>query len=436
MGLTGLAIVGAILSALLGCHRPSDRARPSPSYDTVDQGCPDIFAQETLGRYEMELAPDVWQQIKTELGAGPPPEDAPKRYHPVAAFRLGQEVRTDARVRLKGRSSWADTVARDPNPKAQFVVAFGDAAARTRFHGVRKISFDMPRADPTMLNERLAYAFMRATGLPAPCANSAEVYVNGTSYGLYTAKETYGGPLLERLFPGASGGVLLERGVSVAENADAYDAARAGALWGARDIAGLRAAGVDLDDSLRVWAAEALVNDADGYWGGNHNFYIYDDPRRGWRWLSDDVDLAFAWVPRMQHPICWWRGRSQSSPPPQHYQAVVGDPVWRARYVSALGELLDLYDVARLQAWLDRWAAQIAGAVARDPHQPFTLAQHQTALAATRAELAERAAYLRGFLSCAHAGTAPGCDGTIERGCYGTAGGVSGPPRMRWRITP
>ena len=36
------------------------------------------------------------------------------------------------------------------------------------------------------------------------------------------------------------------------------------------------AAIVDLEASVTEWAAEALLNDGDGYYGGGHNFYIYD----------------------------------------------------------------------------------------------------------------------------------------------------------------
>jgi hypothetical protein len=58
------------------------------------------------------------------------------------------------------------------------------------------------------------------------------------------------------------------------------------------------------------------------------------------------------------------------------------------------------YDVPRLQGWIDTWAAQLAGAVARDPHLPITVDDHREAVAAMRAEVAERAEYLRAFLAC------------------------------------
>jgi hypothetical protein len=352
-----------------------------------------------------------------DFALGPPANGKPP-YYPVARFGYQGEARTDAAIRLKGDRSWRLAL-EDPKPKAQFVIAFDQRGAAVPFHGVHKIAFDMYDHDRTMLNERVAYAFMRAVGLPAACANSAEIYVNGRSYGLYTTQETHGQDYLDRLFPGASGGVLLEAGWTPTANSRAEDAARVAALWAAHDVAALRAAGVDLAGSLRAWAAEAIVNDADGYWGGDHNFLVYDHPRRGFLWLSVDLDSAFAWIGAMQHPIYWWAGRFwRPAAIPQHYLAVIADPAARADFVGALGELLARYDVAGLQQWIDDWSVQIAPAVERDAHLPFSIAAHQQAVAAMRQEVAVRATYLGAFLGCVQGGS-PGedVDGDGRRWC-------------------
>jgi hypothetical protein len=378
----------------------------------VDDGCPAIFTQETVRRYDLQITPDVWNQLMSDFAAGPPPAGAANpNYYPVVSLTLEGETRTDAMIRLKGDRSWTFALG-DPKPKAQFLVAFDQGATKVPFHGVNQIDFDMSDYDRTMLNERVAYAFMRAAGLPAPCANNAELYINGANYGLYTSEERYGKPLLARLFPGQSGGVLLASGRTVETNPSAENTARVNALWAAHDVASMRAAHVDLTDSLRAWAAEAIVNDADGYWGGDHNFFIYDHPQVGFLWLSDDLDSAFAWIGSMQPPVYWWAGRYWTpSVLPQHYLAVIGDPQGRAAFVAAIAEMFDRYDVAALQGWIDAWSAQIAPAVSRDAHLPFTPATHDLAVAAMRAEVAQRAAYLADFLSCEKVGGGGGNGG-------------------------
>ena len=172
------------------------------------------------------------------------------------------------------------------------------------------------------------------------------------------------------------------------------------AFWAAHDITAM-AAVVDLDASVTEWAAEAMLNDADGYYGGGHNFYIYDYPGAGYRWLIDDGDATFAWVGRADtHPIYWWAGRTTMQEAGQHYLIVMADPTGRAKYVDALRKQLARWDVARLQAWIDAWDAQITDAVTQDPHRLHSMEDHREAIAAMRQEVVDRADAIARFLAC------------------------------------
>ena len=62
------------------------------------------------------------------------------------------------------------------------------------------------------------------------------------------------------------------------------DPARAAAFWAATDLAAVTAI-VDVPGSLMTWASEALLNDADGYYGGFHNFLLYDQGQKGFVFL-------------------------------------------------------------------------------------------------------------------------------------------------------
>ena len=67
---------------------------------------------------------------------------------------------------------------------------------------------------------------------------------------------------------------------------------------------------------------EALINNADGYYGGNHNFYIYDTGAEGVRVPPQrhgrDVRLAGQndLTPSDQHPVFWWERRAKPAPLP------------------------------------------------------------------------------------------------------------------------
>jgi hypothetical protein len=202
------------------------------------------------------------------------------------------------------------------------------------------------------------------------------------------------------VFPEAPDGDLFEGGYTAKTNKLAPNTARQSAFWAAHDITAM-AAVVDIDASVAEWAAEALLNDGDGYYGGGHNFYIYDYPGLGYRWLIDDADATFAWIGRSDlSPIYWWAGRSTQQTPGQHYLIVMTDPPSRAKYVAALRALLARWDVARVQGWIDAFAAQTADAVAADPHLLRTVAQHNQAVAAMRQEVADRPAVIARFLAC------------------------------------
>jgi hypothetical protein len=251
------------------------------------------------------------------------------------------------------------------------------------------------------MQERLGFATMADVfGLPAPCANSARVTINGQYYGIYVHEEHVGGAYIKRLFPEAPYGDLLEGGYTPKTNELMPNWDRQDAFWDAHDI-GAMAAIIDLDASVTEWAAEAMLNDADGYYGGGHNFYIYDYPGKGYRWLIDDADATFAWIGRSDYsPIYWWAGRPTLQHAGQHYLIVMADPTWRAKYIDALRQHLGRWDVARLQSWIDAWDAQIIDAVAQDPHRLRSMEDHREAVAEMRQEVVDRASYLATFLAC------------------------------------
>ena len=367
------------------------------------RGCSDLFDQGILADYAFDISADEWAKIDYEFRNRAALEAAGldyNTYHPIV-FHYGSETVTDAMVRLKGQSSWRQTVQNDGDKaRMQFVVSFEEVNSAGKFHGVSKIVLDMPQNDDTFMQERLGFTAMAELfGLPAPCANSARVSINGQYYGVYVNEENIGGAFLKRVYPDAPNGDLFEGGRTPKTNESMPDKVKLKAFWAARDV-GAMAAVVDMEDAVTEWAAEAMLNNGDGYWGGTHNFYIYDYAGKGYRWMIDDADATFFWVRRSDfHPIYWWVGRSAGGVG-QHYLIVMGDPTWRGRYIEALRGLLARWDTGKLQGWIDAWSAQIADAVLQDPHRRKTIERHHEAIAETRQMVVDRAAYMTSFLGC------------------------------------
>ena len=118
----------------------------------------------------------------------------------VDEFKYGDEVLHNVLIRLKGWSSWWQAQVDNP-PKMQFVLAFDGVDTHQRFHGSRKVELDMPRIDPSYLRQRVALSYLRALGVPAECANSGRLFINGALYGLLHEPERPDQEFVTRIFP-------------------------------------------------------------------------------------------------------------------------------------------------------------------------------------------------------------------------------------------
>jgi hypothetical protein len=378
--------------------------------------CPDIFDQTALSAYSFEISADNWAKLDADFHdladvlAGNPPQT----YYPIV-FHYGSETVQNAAVRLRGKSSWVNTVMFDKNPKMAFDISFDQYDTHQKFHGVPTIHFEMARDEWSFLSERVGNNWFREIGLTAPCSNSATITINGQFYGLYVAEEGITKSLLGQFFPGNAGGDLLKGGTEAHTNVTTINWTKVQALDGAADMGTLRTL-VDVPNTVLEWAAEAVVEDADGYYGGSHNFWIYDQGSAGYVWLLDHTDSALEWVEMFtkigyrEHPIYWWLGRPLPDPPAKNYLIVINDPTARSQYVNAIATQVAKWNAAEIVGWIDGWSQQIGDAVAQDTHKWATTDQYWTAIAAMKDMAQNRPQYLNGFLACENGDPAQATD--------------------------
>jgi hypothetical protein len=395
---------------------------PAPS--PTGLACADIFKQDQVGDFAFDIAADEWSKLVaefndlTDLQAGLPFA----AYHPIV-FHAGAETVTDAAVKLHGQSSWLQTVMFDGDKaKMQFDVAFDQINPMGSFHGVSKLVFDMPRSDWTFLHDRLAHTWLRQVGVLASCTSSARLTINGARYGLYVLEESVGHRVVEEFFPSNGNGDLWKGGIDPETNTKMPDWARQKAFWAAGDLDALGAI-VDIKSSLTSWAAEALINDSDGYYGGSHNFYLYDQGPSGFVFLPSDTDSTFDWLALFDlpafddHPIFFWQTRAAPAPlPGPQWVTVMNDPGWRKKYADAIAALLAKWSVADIQGYLATWSAQIAADVAADPHAWAKPSDFSKAVSTAHDVIAERAQYLQTFVDCEN-GHGEDRDGDGARWC-------------------
>jgi hypothetical protein len=367
--------------------------------------CSDLFDQSVLQSYAVDISADDWTKLDADFHdlkdvlAGTPPQT----YYPITLHFKDETLA--AAIRLRGKSSWVNTVMNDANPKMQFVISFDQTDPKGRFHGAPAVHFEMPRDDWTFMNDRIGDNWLREAGITAPCANSAKLTINGNYYGLYVTEGSITASLLADFFPGNSAGDLFKGGSEADTNTKTANWPRLQQLKAAKTMADLSPL-VDLPNTVLEWAAEAVVNDADGYYGGSHNYYVYDEGAAGYVWLPDHTDSALEWLEIFtslsykQHPIYWWAGRPLPDPPGVDYLIVMNDPTWRAHYVDAVATEVAKWNPQQILGWIDAWSPQIRDAMAADPHKWATTAQFDMALVALRDVVTNRPTYLQSFVSC------------------------------------
>jgi hypothetical protein len=407
---------GAMAGAMAGSGGAPTVARKVPDAGNSPRLCSDLFDQSVVSAYSFEISADNWAKLDADFHdvkdvlAGMPPQT----YYPIV-FHYGSETVPNAAVRLRGKSSWVNTVMFDNNPKMAFDISFDQYDTHQKFHAISTIHFEMARDEWSFLSERVGNNWFREIGLTAPCSNSATVTINGQFYGLYVAEEGITKPLLAQFFPNNSDGDLLKGGTEAHTNVGTTNWAKVQSLDSATDIATFRTL-VDVPNTVLEWAAEAVVEDADGYYGGFHNFWIYDQGAPGYVWLLDHTDSALEWAAMFtplgykEHPIYWWAGRPLPDPPAKNYLLVINDPTARAQYVNAIATQVAKWNTAEIVGWIDTWSKQIADAVAQDTHKWATTDQFWMAIAAMKDMAQNRPQYLNGFVACENGDAAHATD--------------------------
>ena len=106
-------------------------------------------------------------------------------------------------VRFKGNSSYTYN-----GDKKSFKLDIDEFVAGQELAGLDKLSLNNCYLDPTFVREKCAYELCEAVGLPTVRTNYAELYINGSYWGLYLLIEQYDQEFIESRFGSGEGGNL------------------------------------------------------------------------------------------------------------------------------------------------------------------------------------------------------------------------------------
>lgn len=353
---------------------PTPSPTPTPSPLSWPRPCSDLHAQDAFPTFELTIAPQHWNALIQEFQTGV------EEWHP-ATFRYGDEVVNDVMVRNRGNNSRC-------GEKMQFAISFNRVDPDQRFHGLRRIHLD--HGSCKVLQERLALSFARDFGVPAACANHAQLRVNGSFYGLFTNLEAVNKDFLKRNFA-ENDGNLWKSGNQLETNEDDTDfETRLPEFWAADDLETVDEL-TDIDQAIREWAAEAMMPAVDNYWIHGWNYYLYEHPTRGFLFLPHDWDQAW--------PTSSTRDFDPLNPVRRRpANIVLADPEWRAKYLDALEEAWALYDPAIYEERVETWWEQVVDAAADDPF--LTVAPDSNPPGHLMTHFGWRHAWIGEFLAC------------------------------------
>ena len=248
-----------------------------------------------------------------------------------------------------------------------------------RWSGMRRLTLNNNRQDPSQVRQCLGYAVFAAAGVPSPRCNFARVSVNGEPLGVYTHVESVKSAFLDRAF-GNRDGHLYEGQISDFRSGWTGTFQRKnGGDPGHGDIDAVVAALegpedgllerleplLDVDAFLTFWAAEVVVGHGDGYAGNTNNFYVYADPAAGGAfhfvpWGIDGIMRDARRPPVFANGALAWR--------------LLRLPGFTERYVDRVSEVLGAaWDADAMLAEIDRLEALLSPHVLRAEALPGAL---------------------------------------------------------------
>jgi spore coat protein H len=233
----------------------------------------------------------------------------------------GKEVR-DAGLRYKGNNSFVKPTATNPF-SANLKVKTDQFGGKGDWEGVETLNFNAGARDPSLMREAMAYAIFRAAGVPAPRTAFAEITYNvpglhdNARGGVYTLVENVNKQFLKRVLPPGTGllmkpegtrGGVQSLGPAWSSYISTYRPEREATpheqqrmiefagLISQPDVAVFRekiGTYLDVDGFLRFIAVNLFIANNDSYIGGNHNYYLYLDPKDDkFRFIPWDQDLS------------------------------------------------------------------------------------------------------------------------------------------------
>jgi hypothetical protein len=325
---------------------------------------------------------------------------ADKQYM-MASVQIDGNTVDSVGVRQKGYfSNWGSEGLKEP-----LKIDFNEYVQGKKYDGLKKINLQNGFGDPSMMRDALAYKFMRDAGIAAPRSSYAKVYLNDTYWGLYVVVEQVDNKFLKNWFSNNNGNLFkcientsLEwQGTSKSAYEDEFELKTNEELdeWNefidfvkkannASEFEDSISTQLQMNNYLRVLAADVLMYNWDSYYEHGRNFYVYyDSTLEVFQWIPWDYNLAFSSTET--NILITYEGGGggwgEPTPPKPLVKNVMESDVYRPQYFNHLCIMVDNYfTLDNLEDYIDETKELISDALDEDPNKYFTISQFNTSI--------------------------------------------------------
>jgi spore coat protein CotH len=374
----------ACIGVNVGCGKGADDAKDAGAPNTYmrDAGRGSDYLLESAKLFDtsrraavaLELAAGDWWSIGTE-GRGlsaiscEQPTDATQEFAYTwfkTTLSVDGERLSDVAVRKKGFLGSLSIV------RPSLKLDLDDHVPGRELHALEKLTLNNNRQDGSRIRQCLSYLLFERAGVPAPRCGFAQLTVNGVDLGTYSNVESISKSFLRARFGSDTGNLYEGQGADFLSAKWAAFDAKTDTTVDTSDLERLRTAlqtevsqrmaavekVLDLDAFLTYWTMEALVADWDSYSTTSNNFYLYNDPQRGFRFIPWGTDAT------LNERALTGGTRPQSiSTNADLSRELWAIPEIRTRYAARMRQLLDrIWNVDEILSEVDKMAALLPDA--------------------------------------------------------------------------
>ncbi|WP_339247256.1 CotH kinase family protein [Paenibacillus sp. FSL F4-0243] len=418
-----------LVIAVAGCQNASPSATNETATDSKDKVVSSdeknldeqVFPKDKVVDVKITLDPDDFQDML---------DNASAEEYKTASVEYNGVKFDNVAVRTKGNLSLRSVVQMTDSDRYSFKISFDEYVNQNLF-GINKINLNNNYSDASYMREFLTYELAESVGLPTPKYSFVNVYVNDELKGFYLAVEQIGDAYLERNFGNSYG--ALYKGEMTGQGSDLTWLGDDPSLYTGLVMKSDKSNDeilidmlnelnngtdyekyIDVEESLKYIALNAVTANMDSYLGGNkQNYYLYED-EGVFSILPWDYNMAFGGMGSADVLIDEPTQGTLAERP--LIAKLLANDEYKAKYHEIVSEMINGYLADdTFQTRMDQLDMMISSYVKADPSAFYTFEQYEEGIKSVKTFMSNMAKNIQQQL-----------DGTIPSSGDGSGSGMGG----------